>query len=1271
MTVSSTAPIIKYDYQGPGDYDFPFRVYKSENILVYHRDDKGVVRMLNQQSGDFVVTINSDIDGGTVTFMAPIDPLDPLNNPGGTFIIDRELPIVQEVDWVNNDPLDAETLERSFDRIIMILQELNYFFDEGFLEQFNFTGMWEPNRQYLHFNIVEHENAFYAAHDDVLTGNDFDPDNWTKLLDFQTVFDLAQAAAQSEANAKQSEVNAKDSEVNAKDSEQRAESAEANTAVAQNLAQNCAAMSYKAKLDAEKAADEAVNAASLGQRVSGVTVDYYTAKAGQTDFPSTAPIAKKQPESIQVFMNSRKLRRDEDYYIGATGITLRAPAHADDEIDVINWNFYDLFTIRGWATEAQEWAENPHNVQIPGHPGSYSAMHYATEAMDALSKFDTTSSYPALALVVDNGVIWQANGPIPPGPFDQTQWTAVSGPAGIQGPIGPAGPIGPTGPVGPIGPIGPVGPQGAASTVPGPTGPTGPQGPIGLTGPQGAASTVPGPAGPIGPIGPAGPQGAASTVPGPTGPIGPAGPQGPKGDKGDQGIQGPTGATGATGATGPTGAIGPQGPKGDKGDQGIQGLTGPTGPQGAIGPTGSTGATGPQGPVGASVIIEGHASYADIMAKNGASGNVWIANADDTASGTTLGDGFISDGTTGPTQWTNIGPMQGAQGPLGPTGATGPQGPQGTSVAIAGSDTAAAILAKTGAAGEIWISTTDDATNSISAGDGLISDGTTGAGQWTVVGQIRGPAGQDATGGGGIEFDSTKAYPKNSLVSYNGVLCRADFQFGPGPWNPIYWTPIAPTQVKHPIDVHKTSVSYAVGDLIIRNGDILKAKVRVQAGAYDPADWESILGGGSGSVPAFNANANYAVDDLVSYQGSIYRANVAVTPGPWFSTKWTEITHPMIDITNQIGVGVFEDTAVYEPLDLVSYQGGIYSANTYVLPKAWDATEWDRIGGSAPPPPSYDIEYDSTKVYQKNSIVSKDGVLYRADAGQGNTVWNPLFWTAIAPTQVKHPIDVYDDSIPYAVGDLIVHNGDILRSNDPWTAGAFNPAHWDSIAGAVPEYDERASYAAGDLVGYYGSIYRAKTAVTLGPWNASEWAEVTHTMVNIKNQIGVEAFKDNAAYAQGDLVVEAGSIYRAKAAVTAGPWDATEWEEIGGVLAGGTAGQVLSKVDATDGNVHWVDPPASGGLFTQDMTGLNAITLDCGQFDVFELNSMDTAATITLSNFTAGSTVLIVFQNAIVGVTWADTILFPGTPASSSGHDTVVLTKTSTAIIGTYSVGHS
>ena len=141
-------------------------------------------------------------------------------------------------------------------------------------------------------------------------------------------------------------------------------------------------------------------------------------------------------------------------------------------------------------------------------------------------------------------------------------------PSSVQGATGPQGPKGATGSQGPKGETG----------LPGSKGATGSQGAKGETG-------LPGPKGATGATGSQGPKGTTG-LQGPKGDTGPIGLQGPKGDTGPIGLQGPKGDTGSIGLQGPkgdTGPVGLQGPKGDTGSIGLQGPKGDTGPQGASG----------------------------------------------------------------------------------------------------------------------------------------------------------------------------------------------------------------------------------------------------------------------------------------------------------------------------------------------------------------------------------------------------------------------------------------------------------------------------------------------------------------------------------------------------------------------------------------------------------------------------------------------------------------------------------------------------------------
>jgi len=150
-------------------------------------------------------------------------------------------------------------------------------------------------------------------------------------------------------------------------------------------------------------------------------------------------------------------------------------------------------------------------------------------------------------------------------------WVANAGTFSNAGPVqGPEGPTGPAGPQGIRGPTGLTGPAGAD----GADGATGPQGPAGLTGPAGAdgvdgvdgadgsvwRSGAGAPAASLGVDGDfyldtdtgdvyrkaAGTYATVDNIQGPTGATGPQGPQGP---------QGPTGPTGAAGADGADGSV--------------------------------------------------------------------------------------------------------------------------------------------------------------------------------------------------------------------------------------------------------------------------------------------------------------------------------------------------------------------------------------------------------------------------------------------------------------------------------------------------------------------------------------------------------------------------------------------------------------------------------------------------------------------------------------------------------------------------------------------
>jgi hypothetical protein len=157
-----------------------------------------------------------------------------------------------------------------------------------------------------------------------------------------------------------------------------------------------------------------------------------------------------------------------------------------------------------------------------------------------------------------------------------------------------------------------------------------------------------------------------------------------------------------------TSKAGSQGLKGDKGDKGDTGLQGIQGIQGFTGPQGPAGLTGPQG----------------IQGDKGDKGD----KGDTGAIGPQGPQGI--QGLKGDQGIQGIQGIQGLKGDKGDKGDQGDKGATGDGVTIKGTVADAASLPTGAGVGDMYITNND--------GKGHISDG---AGNWTEVGQIRGPQG--------------------------------------------------------------------------------------------------------------------------------------------------------------------------------------------------------------------------------------------------------------------------------------------------------------------------------------------------------------------------------------------------------------------------------------------------------------------------------------------------------------------------------------------------
>lgn len=107
-------------------FDFPFKIFNATDLVVsklVRATDAETAMTLNV---DYTVTINTDTDGGTVTYMVAPTALE-------DSFIRREVPITQEADIPSNNIFREKQIEDALDKQILIDQQLQEQLDRALL----------------------------------------------------------------------------------------------------------------------------------------------------------------------------------------------------------------------------------------------------------------------------------------------------------------------------------------------------------------------------------------------------------------------------------------------------------------------------------------------------------------------------------------------------------------------------------------------------------------------------------------------------------------------------------------------------------------------------------------------------------------------------------------------------------------------------------------------------------------------------------------------------------------------------------------------------------------------------------------------------------------------------------------------------------------------------------------------------------------------------------------------------------------------------------
>jgi hypothetical protein len=145
MTVSDIDPVVTYSYSGPGNYTFSFGIVNDDDLILTYTDTNGVSSTLVLGT-DYTVSTVVGVTGGTCVLLTP-------TTTSGLLEIRRGLKNTQEVDWVNNNPLDMSIVEAAFDKDVMLIQQLKSIVDDATIVT-NWRGDWVTGAAYNRRDMI-------------------------------------------------------------------------------------------------------------------------------------------------------------------------------------------------------------------------------------------------------------------------------------------------------------------------------------------------------------------------------------------------------------------------------------------------------------------------------------------------------------------------------------------------------------------------------------------------------------------------------------------------------------------------------------------------------------------------------------------------------------------------------------------------------------------------------------------------------------------------------------------------------------------------------------------------------------------------------------------------------------------------------------------------------------------------------------------------------------------------------------------------------------
>jgi len=364
-----------------------------------------------------------------------------------------------------------------------------------------------------------------------------------------------------------------------------------------------------------------------------------------------------------------------------------------------------------------------------------------------------------------------------------------------------------------------------------------------------------------------------------------------------------------------------------------------------------------------------------------------------------------------------------------------------------------------------------------------------------------------------IPWTSNAWYDQDVVVSYNNILYRCvEPHTSSANFNYSKW------QLLHDPNAFirdwVSSTQYYQNQVVRYNGNLYRCNTTNNDTTWDITKWTLL----TDSINDWVASVDYVVGQYVNYKGSLYKCIAANNDANFTTAKWQKVSGGGIDTwtsNNDYSIG-----------DIVVYNNKIYSCNTGHTSGATfipDEDKWTEISACITRISDWEITTD----YVVGDLVAHDAKIYRCiTAHTSSSTWDATEeakWEELSPT--INEISTWTPSTDYAVGQLVIHNNKLYRCNTAHTSdsSSFNTdiAYWDEIgsSGGIEPWKTNELYAQGNMVVYNDKIYICDTDHTsANSFDSTKWHEISSS--------DIDNWQTSTDYVVGDMVVKDDQLYR-------------------------------------------------------------------------------------------------------------------------------------------------